>query len=81
MEKADKLLRAQILTALAHPEAEEGLYFRNLYHLHEEDERPAVEGDEVAILDMLKVLIAEGQVSMDETGSEAVFKLNVAAKS
>ena len=42
-------IKAQILQALAHPEAEEGLYFRNFVHLHEEDEREAVEGDEEVI--------------------------------
>lgn len=67
-------IKTQILTALSHPEAAEGLYFRNLWHLHEEDERPAVEANEVDILDALKELISEGRVSMDETGKEVIFK-------
>jgi hypothetical protein len=68
-------IKSQILTALRHPEAEEGLYFRNFYHLHEEDERPAVEGDEIAILDALKDLVKNGDVVLDESGPEAVFSL------
>ncbi len=68
-------VKDQILLALRHPEAEEGLYFRNFYHLHEEDERPAVQADEVEILDALKELVTSGDVVLDETGPEAVFSL------
>ncbi len=67
--------KAQILEALGHAEAAEGLYFRNLWHLHEEDERTQVLADEVEILDVLKELIAEGRISMDESGKEVIFKL------
>jgi hypothetical protein len=67
-------VKVQILAALDHPEAEEGLYFRNFFHLHEEDERPAVEADQVDVLDALKELIAEGRVLMVEEGEEAVFR-------
>lgn len=73
--EALKQIKAQIITALSHPEAEEGLYFRNFYHLHEEDERPAVVADEIKILDALKELISTGDVVLDETGPEAVFFL------
>lgn len=68
-------VKAQILTALQHPEAEDGLYFRNFYHLHEEDERPAVQAGEAEILDALRELIDSGDVVLDETGPEAVFSL------
>lgn len=68
-------VKDQILTALRHPEAEEGLYFRNFYHLHEEDERPAVQADEVVILDALKELVMSGDVVLDESGPEAIFSL------
>lgn len=68
-------VKSQILEALRHPEAEEGLYFRNFYHLHEEDERPAVRAEEADILDALRELVGEGEVVMDETGTEAVFSL------
>jgi hypothetical protein len=73
---ADKSsVKAQIVAALEHPEAEEGLYFRNFFHLHEEDERPAVEADQVSVLDALKELIAEGRVAMEEAEDEAIFRL------
>ena len=68
-------VKSQILQALRHPEAEEGLYFRNFYHLHEEDERPAVQAEEADILDALKELVGAGQVKLDESGPEAVFSL------
>ena len=68
-------VKGQILKALTHPEAEEGLYFRNFYHLHEEDERPAVEARQDLILDALKELISEGRVQMDEGEGEAIFSL------
>lgn len=78
-ESSIQAVRKQIISALSHPEAEEGLYFRNFYHLHEEDERPAVIADQILILDALKDLIAEGSVKLDESGPEAVFILKSAA--
>lgn len=66
-------VKDQILIVLQHPEADEGLFFRNFAELHEEDERPAVEASEVAILDALRELIEEGKVRIDETGEEVVF--------
>ena len=68
-------IKRQIIAALTHPEAQDGLYFRNLYHLHEEDQRDAVEGAQVAILDALRDLIDEGKVLMDESGEEVIFFL------
>lgn len=69
-------VKRQILAALAHPEADEGLYFRNFSNLHEEDERPAVEAGQEDILDALRELIDEGRVAMDDSEEEAIFKLN-----
>ena len=70
-----KKIKNQIISALSHPEAEEGLYFRNLFHLHEEDERPAVVAEQVEILEALKELISKDKIKMDESGEEAIFKL------
>jgi hypothetical protein len=81
MKPGPSAIKTQILAALGHPEASDGLYFRNLWHLHEEDERAPVEGDEVSILDALKELIELGQVEMDETGKEVIFKLVSPGKS
>ena len=68
-------VKEQVLAALKHPEAEEGLYFRNFALLHEEDERPKVIADEVEILDALHALIEEGKVQLDDSGKEVVFQL------
>ena len=70
-------VKSEIITALRHPEAEEGLYFRNFTLLHEEDERDPVQAGEVEILDALKELIEEGRVVITEGGDEAIFMLNV----
>ena len=75
MSKSLEVVKAQILKALEHPEAEEGLYFRNLWLLHEEDERPPVVAEEVDILDALRELLDEGKIEMDESGKEAVFQI------
>ena len=69
-------IKKQILAALSHPEAEEGLYFRNLTVLHEEDDRDPVEGTQVEILDALKELLAEQQIRMDDSGKEVIFFLD-----
>ena len=77
MNKDDPMapIKSQILAALAHPEAGDGLYLRNFSHLHEEDERDPVMGDEASIVKALTELIAEGKVSIDESQGEAVFCL------
>jgi hypothetical protein len=68
-------IKFQIMAALSHPEAQDGLYFRNLYYLHEEDQRDAVEGSQLEILDALKELMAEDQIIMNDEGEEAIFFL------
>ena len=68
-------VKTQILEALNHPEADEGLYFRNFLYLHEEDERLPVQADEAELLDALKELIHEGRVVMSEERDEMIFRL------
>jgi hypothetical protein len=70
MSSKQELIKQEIISALTHPEAEDGLYFSNLYVLHEEDERPAVSGSELEILDALKDLIREGRVLTDDSDEE-----------
>ncbi len=65
----------QIISALSHPEAEEGLFLGNFHVLHEEDERPRVQGSEQEILDSLKKLINDGRVVADTRGEDVIFKL------
>ena len=75
METDRDRLKTQILVVLKHPEAEEGLYFRNFFHLHEEDERPAIEAEEPEILEALHELIQEGKVTMNDGPDEVIFRL------
>ena len=75
MRKKLDQVKEQVLAALQHPEAEEGLYFRNFRHVHEEDERPVVQADQVELLEALNELIGEGKVHMDESCEEVVFHL------
>lgn len=72
-EGSREWVKDQIIQALSHPEADEGLYFRNLYHLHEADERPGVEAAPEVILKALEELITEGHVQQDVSGEEPVF--------
>jgi len=69
-------IKSQILTALGHKEASDGLYFRNFQLLHEEDERPAVEGSQVELLEALKELLQDEVITMDDSGEEAIFHLS-----
>ena len=75
MDRRLGLLKKQILAALRHPEAEEGLYLDNFYHLHEEDERPAVQGTESEIMDTLVQLVEEGKVIMDSSQKSTIFRI------
>lgn len=69
------LVKDQIINALTHPEADEGLYFRNFAHLHEEDDRPPVIADDVSIIKALEQLIDEGKVVVESPGEDAIFRL------
>ncbi len=68
-------IKDQILVALKHPEAQDGLYFRNFQTLHEEDERPAVEAAQVDLLDALVELMGEGKIRMDDAEKEVIFHI------
>lgn len=74
-EQVERLdyVKAQILEALSHPESEEGLFFSNFAHLHEEDERRPVDAKDEEILDALEELIREGKVRLDEDSQRAIF--------
>lgn len=74
-ENHTSLIKEDIITALSHPEAEDGLYLNNLQVVHEEEERLQVRGTQLEILDALKELIAEGLVVTNEEGQDVVFQL------
>ncbi len=72
---SDESIRAQIEAALSHPEAEDGLYFNNLIVVHEEEERPIVEGSEVDILRILEALVQRGRISVEGEGDQRIYHL------
>ena len=69
-------IKKEILAALRHQEASDGLYFRNFQHLHEADERDPVIGDELEVLEVLRELIEAKEVKVDDSGKEPIFFLN-----
>ncbi len=75
MENDIEQVKQDILQALSHPEAEDGLYLNNLQVVHEEEERRVVRGTQLEILEALKMLIEEGRVKTDESGEDVIFSL------
>ncbi len=69
-------IKIEILSALAHPEAEDGLYFENLVNLHEDEERTAVVGSQPEVLEALKELVNERKIVMNESGEKVIFSLS-----
>ena len=78
MSQTDSIsrIKSEIIAALEHPEAEDGLYFNNLTGLHEEEERPPVVGDEIDILDALKELLEEGRIVTMDGEAGTIFMLS-----
>jgi hypothetical protein len=68
-------IKREILAALSHPEAEDGLYFNNLIIVHEEEERPIVRGEEREVVDALRDLVKAGTVETTGNGPETIYKL------
>lgn len=69
-----KKIKVQILEALDHPEASEGLFLRNFGHLDQElDERTEVKAEDNVICAALCALIREGIIRMDEFNGEPIF--------
>lgn len=72
-------IKKQIIKALSHEEAEEGLYLQNFYEHSEEDERPIVKAKEEDIIEALNILIKEGKVRVDEFSDKITFNLERAS--
>jgi uncharacterized protein YfeS len=70
-----EIIKSQIIAALSHPEAEQGLYLDNLLYVHEDEERPLVDAEQEDVLECLKDLIGEGKVKMDDEGEKIIFIL------
>ncbi len=71
-----KKVKEEILAALNHQEAEEGLYFRNFFNMHEADERQGVHADEKNIIVALNDLIKDGKVKLDSFDGDVIFLAN-----
>ena len=72
---ANSTIKAEILAALSHPEAEDGLYFNNLIVVHEEEERPIVHGEESQVFGALEELAREGKILIQGKGDQRIFQL------
>jgi hypothetical protein len=72
-------IKQQILAALRHPEAEDGLYFNNLIVVHEEEERPPVAGKDSQVRQALLELIENGDIVSSGDGDHTIFRMAEAA--
>ncbi len=68
-------IEEQILAALGHVEGEDGLYFNNLVVVHEEEERPVVNGDDSEVRSALQKLIIGGIIKSDGDGDLTIYRL------
>lgn len=68
-------IKEEILQALAHPEAEDGLYLNNLLVVHEEEERNPVVGTQEEVLKALQELVDEGRVRQHKGSESIIFSL------
>lgn len=68
-------LKREIISALSHVEAEEGLYFNNLIVVHEDEERPPVDGTQEDVLAALREMLKEGTVVAEDHGDAVIFRL------
>lgn len=74
-------IKTELLKALVHNEAEDGLFFCNFKLLHEEDERPYVHGCPKTVAKALNELVREGKVYLWEENDRVVFKVKKEALS
>ena len=70
-------IKKQILEALQHSEAEDGLYLNNLLIVHEEEDRPIVVGEEQDVMKALHELVSAGDISVVGQGESAIYSIAV----
>lgn len=69
-------IKTNIIKALKHPEAADGLYLRNFLQLHEEDSRPDIPGGPDAIVSALNELIVDKKILIERGfDNDVVFRL------
>lgn len=76
MSKNLKEIKETLIKALSHQEADDGLYFRNFFNMHEADERPVVNASQEEIILGLNELIKEGSVRLSSFDGDVIFLLN-----
>ena len=69
-------IKQTLIKALTHQEAEDGLYFRNFFNMHEADERPMVKASKEDISKALTELIRENKVKLSNFDDDVIFMLN-----
>ena len=69
-------IKQTLIKALTHQEAEDGLYFRNFFNMHEADERPMVKASKDDISKALTELIRENKVKLSNFDDDVIFMLN-----
>lgn len=70
-----QMVKSEVIQALGHIEAEDGLYLQNFLHVHDEDCRPLVNASQQEVLDALTQLIAEGAVRLTQLEEQVIFQL------
>jgi hypothetical protein len=70
-----KRIKDEIMAALQHAEAEDGLYFNNLIVVHEDEERPIVSGEEEEVRQALAELTSEGKIKTEKTAESEIYHL------
>ena len=76
MSKNITEIKQTLIQALKHQEAEDGLYFRNFFNMHEADERPMVKASKEDISKSLNELIKENKVKLSSFDDDVIFMLN-----
>ena len=76
MSKNITEIKQTLRQALKHQEAEDGLYFRNFFNMHEADERPMVKASKEDISKALNELIKENKVKLSSFDDDVIFMLN-----
>ena len=76
MSKNITEIKQTLIQALKHQEAEDGLYFRNFFNMHEADERPMVKASKEDISKALNELIKENKVKLSSFDDDVIFILN-----
>jgi hypothetical protein len=68
-------LKNQIINALNHTEAEDGLFFQNFIIVHESEDRQPVMTNDAGLIYALEDLVKDEKVSMGVMDGKVIFKI------